>query len=752
MLARQKAILDNVADIAWMKDREGVFIYVNESFGRSCGHSPESLCGKTDLDIWPIDLALHYREDDQSVMETGLQKILDEPLAQSNGRTEWIETIKTPFFHNGKVAGTIGIARNITERKKIQEALKESENRYRSLFDSASDAIFIHGLHGNIMEVNQAACDLLGYRKNELLNLTFINIDLPDSATSLSQRIKNLKQNGPLFLETVHIRKDGTLVPVELSCRLIDYCGGIAVISIARDISRRKEAEAMLKFERHRLYALLEDLPAIVYLQAPDYSIRFCNKIFRRVFGEPGTKPCYKILQERDTPCRNCSAQKVLSSLSPIENEWTRANGQAFRLFAYPFTDADGSQLVLRMAIDITNEKKLRQESEYHLHQIVQADRLASLGEVVAGVAHEINNPNTFITYNIPLLEDTWQLFQPIIQDYAKAHPEYMSKNLRLDELCTDMQDIIQAIKTGSERINRVVTSLKDFARLDESVNSAPVKIDEVIKNTMTIVGAQVRKNVAKINLKLADKLPPVQGHFQKLEQVIANILVNASHAIPLKDKGVISVTTKYIERLQAVVVQIEDNGTGMEKQVIDRIFDPFFTTRRESGGTGLGLSVSFSLIKEHNGRIGVLSRPGLGTRFSVFLPLDKKIKLNLRPSILCVDDNLDFLKVMETNFLKVENKVFEATSNPASVEHYLMEHPEVDIVLSDVLMPMMNGWELLEMIRRRFPLLQVILYSGNPNAMQEKPAGHEPDYFLFKPFEIQQLTEIINGMTRQVL
>lgn len=751
-LAQQKTILDNIPDIAWMKDKDNVFIYVNEPFGLVCGFAAEDILGKTDMDIWPANLARLYQADDRNVIASGLQKNIEEPLAFKGGQIRWVETIKKPLFHNGEIVGTIGIARDITRRKNTEEALKESEERYRTLFESASDAIFIHNINGEIMEVNQAACNLLGYCKEELLKLTSMNIDIPDSPVRLSQSIDQLKQDRHLFRETSHIRKDGTLVPIELSCQLINYRGKEAVISIARDITKRKEAEAMLKFERQRLYTVLENLPAIVYLQAPDYSIRFSNKNFLNIFGESGSKKCYEILQQLSKPCKNCPNATVLRTKQPLEYEWSRSNGQTYRMYVYPFTDADGSQLVLRLAIDITNEKKLRRESEYHLHQIVQADRLASLGEVVAGVAHEINNPNTFITYNIPLLDETWKVFEPVLKEYGIAHPEFTRGNLSFDELCIDMQEIIQAIKIGSERINRVVTSLKDFARLDESVHAVPVQVNDVIKNTLTIVGAQVRKNVSKINIELADNLPLIPGHFQKLEQVVANILVNAANAIPVKDKGVITVTTKLIDHLNSVIIAIEDNGIGMEKHIIDRIFDPFYTTRRDSGGTGLGLSVSFALIKEHNGKIGVLSHPGKGSRFCIFLPKDKNVKLNLQPSILFIDDDLHFSRIIETTFLRVEKKLFDSTSDPMTVESYLEEHPEVDIVLSDIMMPKMNGWEILKMIRRRFPLISVILFSGYEAFMEDKPDGLEPDYFLNKPFRIEEMVNIVNHITRQVL
>jgi PAS domain S-box-containing protein len=258
---------------------------------------------------------------------------------------------------------------------------------------------------------------------------------------------------------------------------------------------------------------------------------------------------------------------------------------------------------------DISEEIKLRQESDYHLQQIIQADKLAALGEVVAGVAHEINNPNSFITYNIPILEETWHIFQPILKEYDTRHPDWRNCNMTLSELCMDMSEIIKAIKIGSDRITRVVDNLKEFARADAGETFKPVKINEVVEKTMLIVGGQLRKSAGDIHFNLSKDLPLVNGHFQKLEQVVANVLVNAAQAIPNREKGRIIITTRHLKHPGCVLIEVEDNGMGMKTDVLDRIFEPFFTSRRNSGGTGLGLSVSYGLIQEHKGKICVHSK-----------------------------------------------------------------------------------------------------------------------------------------------
>jgi PAS domain S-box-containing protein len=399
---------------------------------------------------------------------------------------------------------------------------------------------------------------------------------------------------------------------------------------------------------------------------------------------------------------------------------------------------------------DITEEEELRHESEYRRQQLIQADKLASLGEVVAGVAHEINNPNSFITYNVPLLKETWEIFEPIIAEFASAHPEWKKDGIAIDEFCEDMKACIQAIRTGSERINLVVSNLKDFARIDESDQSSPVQVNEVIEKTFWIVGAQLRKSIARIDLNLAGNLPDIQGHFQKLEQVVANLVVNAANAIPIREQGKLIVTTRYVQRIKSILIEIEDNGIGMAPQVIDRIFDPFFTTRRDAGGTGLGLSVSYGLVQEHKGILGVQSRRGIGSRFTVFLPVDRDVPLNLHPAILCVDDEENVLEMLKDYFDELHGISLHVSRTPEAVITYLGNHPEVDIVLSNISMSGMNGFELLKKIKTRFSLLPVICYSGNPLALEAKPGDTpDPDQFIVKPFEIKDLIGIINTFDR---
>ena len=400
---------------------------------------------------------------------------------------------------------------------------------------------------------------------------------------------------------------------------------------------------------------------------------------------------------------------------------------------------------------DITEERRIRQEGRLRVQQMIQSHKLKALGEVVAGVAHEINNPVSFIANNIPLLEEMWGAVEPILASSGASNMDWSDKGLSYVEVSTNMKEIIEEFKIASQRIKRVIAGLKEFARADEIAEKKPVQIEEVINGVLIIVGAQVRKTVSRIDRYIDSNLPPIQGHFQKIEQVIANLLINAHQSIPADRKGRIIITARNIERLKAVLIEIEDNGMGMQQELLDHIFEPFFTTRRDKEGTGLGLSISYGLIKEHHGIISVLSRPGLGSRFSIYLPAGAQKQIDIRPAILCLDSDAGYLNEIKMSLVGVIDWCCSSNDTTEDVIMYLEEHPEVDFFISEIKLPAINGWDLLKRIRERFPLLPVILYSADSLALKQKITT-QPEFLIKKPFNMSQLRNIIRDVGRQRL
>ena len=520
-----------------------------------------------------------------------------------------------------------------------------------------------------------------------------------------------------------------------------------------------------LKETTDHLSLILEFLPIVSYTCNADenLTITFVSKRVKEITG-------YTPAQFTGNPSfwqdhiHPEDQQDILKKLKSAKNTGTHQ-------FEYRFQTADGSyrwfsdhRRLIKLSNrsrsymvgawqDITEDKKIRQEGELRLQQMIQSHKLKALGEVVTGVAHEINNPVSFIANNIPLLEEMWTAIEPILASDGASNPDWGDKGIGYVEVCTNMKEIIEEFKIASQRIKRVISGLKEFARTDETEQKRPVKIDEVIHGVLIIVGAQVRKTVSRMDLYIDSNLPTIQGHFQKIEQVIANLLINAHQSIPPDRKGRIIITARSIERLNAILIEIEDNGIGMEKEVLDHVFEPFFTTRRDLEGTGLGLSISYGLIKEHRGIIGALSRPDIGSRFSIYLPLDGKTQINIRPAILCCDNDIFYLDEIKMSFADLIDWRcgFEDTCD--DIIAYLEAHPEVDIFISEINLPAINGWELSKKIKERFPLLSIILYSGDPYA--GKPEGimaGKYDYVLKKPFSMLQLRNIIREIGRQRL
>ncbi|MDP2645360.1 MAG: ATP-binding protein [Desulfobacterales bacterium] len=545
------------------------------------------------------------------------------------------------------------------------------------------------------------------------------------------------------------------------------------------------EKERQLIMARNTLVSIFNGITAGIAYISSDYEIiqanHAYNDLMKNVTGSSLAKGgrCFELFGQEQDICMECPGKVAMKTGKPenLEREIMLKNGEKHVLWihAYPVQDAENITVgFVEYIIDISHQRKLEDDLKTyteHLEEIVQErthrlkeaqtqiahqEKMVALGQMVAGVAHEINNPNGFITHNVPILEETWQMFEPLVSDYATAHSERQISGFHIAELCRDMRESIQEIKIGSDRINKIVSNLKAFVRLDQNLKVKPIDVNAVIEKTLEIVGAQVRKSVGEVKMKLDPNLPIIQGYFQKLEQVMVNLIINAIQAVPEKNKGKLSIRTRHVARLGSVLIEIEDNGIGMEAKVIEHIFEPFFTTWRDAGGTGLGLSVSYSLIREHNGIIGVLSRPGLGTRFTLYLPVDGKKKLRISPSILCLDDDAEILGLLRMHYIEVQNMAEEIEIKPESVVEYLKGHPEVDIVLLDIMMPMINGCDLIEKIKVEFPLLAIIPYSGNASKVKtfkQKPNNVlAADYFLQKPVKMEQLLEIINTIGRQRL
>jgi PAS domain S-box-containing protein len=270
---------------------------------------------------------------------------------------------------------------------------------------------------------------------------------------------------------------------------------------------------------------------------------------------------------------------------------------------------------------DIAARKKAEKEAEDRRRQLVEADKMVSIGTLVAGVAHEINNPNNFIMMNSSLLQRTWKDCRKIMDQYYQENGDFLLGGMRYDEMVDNIPELFAGIKDGSERIKQIVLSLKDYARQESSDMAQPVDINDVLSKALVLLANPVKKATNRLIVTYAENLPMVKGNFQRLEQVLINIIQNACHALTEPSKS-IEITTEHDVKREKVIVMVSDEGCGISQNDLKRIQDPFFTTKRNMGGTGLGLSVSAGIIEEHKGTITFNSKKGKGTKVTISLPV----------------------------------------------------------------------------------------------------------------------------------
>jgi polar amino acid transport system substrate-binding protein len=250
----------------------------------------------------------------------------------------------------------------------------------------------------------------------------------------------------------------------------------------------------------------------------------------------------------------------------------------------------------------------------------MQASKMAALGVLVSGVAHEINNPTNFIMLNAPILRDAWENALPILEEYYRENGDFLMGGMKYSDLRQHMPRLLGGIEDGAGRIKQIVVSLKTYVRGDTGDLSQRVDVNAVIQSSISLISNVIKNATSHFTIRCAPHLPPVRGSFQRLEQVIINLIQNACQALMDKTQGIFIETT-LDDSGEYVMIRVRDEGRGISTENLARIREPFFTTKQESGGLGLGLSISARIVEEHRGAIHFTSQPGAGTTVEIALP-----------------------------------------------------------------------------------------------------------------------------------
>ncbi|MFE8604366.1 hybrid sensor histidine kinase/response regulator [Archangium violaceum] len=638
-------------------------------------------------------------------------------------------------------AGAIAVS---MEQRQSERALRERELRFRRIAENASDVLYRYQLAGtrSFAFISGVVTNNLGfspeehYRDPELWHRQVHSEDL----RVLEQLLSDPQRMADTPVVVRFTRRDGRLVWLQhVVTPVMDATGlCVAVEGIARDITERRQFEEALKLSEASFRLLLEGVPEPAAIQRDEHIIYANSALvtalgFERPHDLMGRRLQEFLVDEPPTP-------EGMVSLVTGERRMRRQDG---RIRVAEFASLpllfDGEPAVVSIARDVTEQRKLQS-------QLSLADRMASMGTLAAGIAHEINNPLAFVISNLGFLLDEMRRMPSMMPGGLAARPE-------VDE----WRSVIMEAREGAERVRQIVRQLKAFSRPDEERLEA-VDLHAVLDSAVMLAANEI-KHRARLKREYGP-MPHVKGNEGRLCQVFLNLVVNAAQAIPegAAEKNEIRLVTREGEQGR-IIAEVQDSGSGIPAEVMGRIFDPFFTTKPVGVGTGLGLSICHGIITGLGGEISVESQPGRGTTVRVVLPAAEpgarvqkpvpapQVPITQRGRVLIVDDEPAVGRALRR--ILREHEVELATSGRQALEKLSADN-RFHAVLCDVMMPDLGGKDLYEAIQQGGSGLErrFVFVSGGAFTQGARDfLARVPNPTLEKPFDETAVRRVVREL-----
>ena len=661
---RKFRVLIESADV-WINevDLNGVYTYVNPKVKDLLGYSQKEVIGRTIFDFMPRKEI--KRTFDFFKKITGEGKPFSEFVCShihKDGREIVMETNGAPFFNDsGDISGYWGLGHDITNRVRAEEALRESEEKWRVLVENAPNIILIIDRRGIIQFINRTKYafsveDAIGKKHtafvepeyHEIVNDTIEQVFQSGDPGSYTHQGPG-PEGSSLWYET-HVgplRKGGKVSSVTLiTTDITEFKKNEEALRKAHEGTERQVKERtaeLLKANNELQTQIAERMGVELSLQESEQRFRSLVEATTDMVWEIDMKGIYTYVSPKSKELLGYAPEELVGKgptefMSEEDVEGTRlfleelsrtqlpfsayesivTNKDGLRVVVetggVPIFDPDGTLLGYR-GTDRDITEKIRSKE-----QMFQAAKMVSLGTLVSGVAHEINNPITSIMLNSPILQKVWNRVSPVLDEYCKENGDIMIDNTSYFQLRERVPVLLSDINEGTKRVKNIVDELKNFAQLRPSELSDNVDINEVVEKAVGLVSNLIKKATGQFQAHYAIGIPRFKGNSQHIEQVVINLIINACEALPDKDHAV-TVSTAYDQKFNRVVLKVADQGEGILPEVFNQISDPFFTTKRNMGGTGLGLTISSKIIEDHGGTIDFDSSPGKGTLATVAVP-----------------------------------------------------------------------------------------------------------------------------------
>lgn len=729
---KYRDLFENAIDPIFIVDSDLKYKDVNKKAVELFGFSKEEFQNMRVLDVIPPEqISRSEREFDKLRIKGSYEKFTGK-MRTKDGRFLDIEVSSSAIIRHGEVIGSRDIVRDITERKRIEEELRHSEEKYRSLIENIQDGVF--SIQGDkILFANEAFARMAGYRVEEVIGKDFRELVAPEDRKLVEERYYQ-KQAGKDFLKECEFRvlqRDGGRVIVNMNVGFITYQGRVASIGTVKDVTERKRSEEKIKeqaefLDKARDAIVVMDLDnRIIYWN--ESAVRLYGWNEKEALGENASNVLYK------DPAQINEALRCLIEKSEWIGELYQVTKDGKEIIVESrwtlMKDSGGNaRSILIINTDITEKKKLET-------QFLRAQRMESIGTLAGGIAHDINNVLTPIMLSLELLKERF--------------PDEKS------------QKLLNIIKGSTQRGANLVKQVMSFARgIEGEYTILDLKL--LINDIEKITKETFPKSI-EIRTSGSKNLRAISGDFTQLHQVLMNLCLNARDAMP--DGGILIISAENlfnngsdIKDRPYILITVSDNGTGIPEEFIDRIFEPFFTTKEPGKGTGIGLSTAFSIVRSHEGFIDVDSIPGQGTIFRVYLPAlemtdsqeDQEQPSGIIPgnkeSILVVDDEASVRETTRATLEAYGYSVITADNGKEAIELYSENVEKIRVVITDMIMSAIAGPETIQAIRKINPLIRIVAVSGlmEIDKLKSFAEGHV-DAYLSKPYTAVELLNTIH-------
>jgi len=630
--------------------------------------------------------------------------------------------------------------------------LQENEERFRATFEQAAVGIAHVAPDGRWLRVNQKLCSIVGYSRDELLKKTFQDITCPEYLDSDLEHLNRLLSGeiSTYNKEKKYIRKDGSTVWIELTVSIVrkDTIDASYFISVIEDIDKRKKAEDELFKSRQMLQLVMDNIPQRIFWKDLDSVYLGCNKplALDAAYGEPWEligKTDYEMASLSTADLYRADDRQVMEANIPklnYEEPQVKPDGSPawLKTSKVPLHDTNGNVIgVLGMYEDITMRKKEEDEKHKLQAQLLQAQKMESIGRLAGGVAHDFNNMLVAIL----------------------GYAELALYDLSLDSA---LRDNLEQIRMAGQRAANLTRQLLAFAR-KQTVSPIILNLNETVDSMLSMLGRLIGEDI-KLNWLPANELWNIKMDPSQVDQILANLCVNARDACAGPGKITIETHNIAVDEDycsvhegffpgEYVMLSVSDNGCGMDKEIMDKLFEPFFTTKGLGQGTGLGLSTVYGIVKQNNGFINVYSEPEKGTTFRIYIPRyeGKSEKLPAEyqgdnvsggcETILLVEDEFAILKLARIILEKLGYQVLAAGKPLEALEIAEKYSDKIELLVTDIIMPDMTGMELYNRLLSLYPDIKGLFMSGyTANVISRHGILKEGMCFIQKPFSVKEL------------